>query len=115
LVRSPATFLTITKKRVSGVYIDSINIEVLPPTRDMLKRQVQGVLEDFADMFPVFIELIQLKLNCSHIAQEILKTNRQIANLEKTIETINGNIKYIRSVLSDKENLEKGILMKIFL
>jgi vacuolar-type H+-ATPase subunit D/Vma8 len=115
LAGTPATLLAVGKKRISGVYVDSIDLKVDSALKPKLKSNVQSTLDRFCTTLPRFIELSQLKLNCKHIADEILKTNRQIANLEKTIDTINSDIKYIRSVLSDKENLEKGILIKLFL
>jgi H(+)-transporting ATP synthase subunit D len=115
LTGTPSSAVKVGKKRISGVYVDSIELEVKSSARARLKHNVQTKLDTFCDILPSFIELSQLKLNCKHIADEILKTNRQIANLEKTIDTINSDIKYIRGVLSDKENLEKGILIKLFL
>jgi vacuolar-type H+-ATPase subunit D/Vma8 len=114
LFGEPSTYLYVSKKRISGVYIDSIHIEISAPIKKRLKNPIQKNLKAFSHTFPLLIKLAQHKLNCNHIAEEILKTNRQIANLEKRIESITASIKYINSVLSDKENLEKGILIKLF-
>jgi vacuolar-type H+-ATPase subunit D/Vma8 len=114
LFGQPAIYSNISKKRVSGVYIDSIHIEVLQQVRDKLKNIVQNSLNNFSLSFPLLVKLAQLKLNCKYLAEEILKTNRQIANLEKKIQDINMTIKRIKSILNDKENLEKGILIKLF-
>lgn len=115
LATPPTVTVGVHKKRVSGVIIDLIDVNISSKPRPFLKKQVQSVLTNFSGSLPSFIELIQLKLNCKHIADEILKTSRQIANLEKKIESTAKDIKYIKSILSDKENLEKGILMKLFL
>jgi vacuolar-type H+-ATPase subunit D/Vma8 len=114
LLGNPCSYLHISKKRVSGVYVDSIHIEVASLIKKNLKSIVSHNLRDFSHTFPLLIKLAQLKLNCKNLAAEILKTNRQIASLDKKIEEINNTIKYIKAVLSDKENLEKGILLKLF-
>jgi vacuolar-type H+-ATPase subunit D/Vma8 len=114
LFGDPSTYLHVSKKRVSGVRIDSIHVEVSAQPKEKLKKSVQIKLNDFSYSFPFIIKLAQLKLNCNNISQEILKTNRQIANLEKKIEDIDDTIKQIKAVLSDRENLEKGILIKLF-
>lgn len=115
LFGNPSTYIHVSKKRVSGVYIDIIHIEISTSIRTKLKEIVQNKLESFSDIFPMLVKLGQLKLNCSRLAEEILKTNRQISNLEKKIEDITSITKKIRAILSDKENLEKGILMKLFI
>ena len=46
------------------------------------------------------------------MAYEILKTNRQISNIEKKIEEFTHQIKWIQSTLQEKDNLEKSTLIK---
>ena len=53
-----------------------------------------------------------MKLNTKRIASEILKVNRQISNLERKVEDILAQIKYIQNSLMEKENFEKSVLIK---
>jgi H(+)-transporting ATP synthase subunit D len=110
----PALKLNTQKKRISGVYVQNLNLQVKPPTRNKIKVGITKGLNNFAKYLPILLELIQLKLNCQKIAEEITKTNRQISNLEKKIENIEDDIKFINSALQEKQNLEKATLIKIF-
>ncbi len=110
----PALKLDTQKKRISGVYVQNLNLKVKPPKRKKIKAGISKGLNNFAKYLPILLELIQLKLNCQKIAEEITKTNRQISNLEKKIENIEDDIKFINSALQEKQNLEKATLIKIF-
>ena len=115
LLKSSESSICVLKKRVSGVYITTIEVETNIILQNRLKEITQNKLIHFSEIFPNIIKLTQLKLNCKLIAEEISKTNRQILNLEKKIEDINTTTKKIKSILSDKENLEKSILVKLFI
>ncbi len=114
LTQVPALKLDTQKKRISGVYVQNLNLKVKPPKREKIKTGISKGLNSFAKYLPILLELIQLKLNCQKIAEEITKTNRQISNLEKKIENIEDDIKFINSALQEKQNLEKATLIKIF-
>ncbi len=110
----PSTKLRTGKKRISGVYIDKLSLTAVSPERKDLKNSIQFSFDQFTSQFPKLIELSQLKINVNKLAEEILKTNRQISNLERKIEDTHAQIKYIKSALMERENLEKSILMKLF-
>ena len=104
----------ITRKRVSGVYLDNLKIHLQDKSRDNLKPTINSSLDLFRSIFPEFIDLTQIKSNCQKISQEIIKTNRQINNLENKVLEIQAQIKYINNALLEKSNSEKAILIKIF-
>ncbi|MEM1312498.1 MAG: V-type ATP synthase subunit D [Patescibacteria group bacterium] len=106
--------LKVEKKRISGVYLENFTIDILAPVRVELKQTLTNSLSQFADLFPDLLMLIQLKMNVEKISIEIEKTNRLINNLEKKTEEIMQQTKYIKRVLSEKENFEKATLIKIF-
>jgi V/A-type H+/Na+-transporting ATPase subunit D len=106
--------LKILRKRVSGVYIESLDIKIYPQTRNNLKINLRKSLGAFANSFADILKVSQLRLNITRVSNEIQKTNRQINNLEIRLENIKTQIKYINSALSEKENLEKATLIKIF-
>jgi vacuolar-type H+-ATPase subunit D/Vma8 len=108
----PTTKLSIEKKRISGVYVDLLKIIVKRPVRKFLKPSLKISLDFFANYFPILLELTQMKLNTKRIASEILKVNRQISNLERKVEDILAQIKYIQNSLMEKENFEKSVLIK---
>jgi vacuolar-type H+-ATPase subunit D/Vma8 len=114
LKSKPSLNLSISKKRVSGVYVDSLNLQTKIPKREELKFDIATSLESFGHFFPLLLELSQLKINTLRIAAEIDKTNRQIQNLERKIEDIEAEIKFIENALNEKSNLEKATLIKIF-
>ena len=110
----PATSLSVEKKRITGVYIESFNLQVQNPLRSGLKPAIKSIFEIFGRIFPDFVKLAQMKSNCTKISKEIIKTNRQINNLENKIVEIAADIKYINSALQEKANSEKAVLIKIF-
>ena len=114
LQRIPAINLKTNKKRVSGVRIQSLAVKVKPPKRDNIKPDISYGLNNFAKYFPVLLELVELKINTEKLASEIIKTNRQISNLENKLDKIDSDIKYIQDTLQEKQNLEKATLIKIF-
>lgn len=114
LKSAPSLNLNVSKKRVSGVYIDSLDLKTKIPDRKDLKTDIETSLKAFGWFFPILLELSQLKINTLRIAAEIEKTNRQIQNLEKKTEDIEAEIKFIENALNEKSNLEKATLIKIF-
>lgn len=114
LVSMPAIDLEIIKKRISGVYVENLKVEIKPPVRSRLKKDIAEALDLFADFFPMVLELTQLRINCQKIAIQIQKTSRQISNLERKMEDIDAQTKFIKNALNEKNNLEKATLIKIF-
>jgi vacuolar-type H+-ATPase subunit D/Vma8 len=114
LEATPAMDLVTKKKRISGVYVDDLDIKLTSPKRDNLKTGIRDVLSLFASFFPIILELSQLKLNVQRIATEIQKVGRQISNLERKVEDINAQIKFIKTALMEKENFEKAVSIKLF-
>lgn len=112
--KTPALGLEVKKKRLSGVSVRDLSITIKPPKRTNLRKDLNVSLNQAAKIFPLLMELIQLKLNCEKMAHEILKTNRQISNIEKKIEEFGEQVKWIQSTLQEKDNLEKSTLIKIF-
>jgi vacuolar-type H+-ATPase subunit D/Vma8 len=106
--------LTVHKKRISGVYVDDLKVDILPPNRPSLKTDLQSILTIFGNFLPVILELSQLKLTTEKIAIEIQKVSRQISNLERKVEDINSQIKFIKNALMEKENFEKAVSIKLF-
>jgi len=106
--------LTVKRKRTFGVYLSQINLDLAIPVRPTLKLDIQASLAGFAKFFPLILEIAQLKLNCTRIAKEIEKTNRQISNLETRLENLKADEKFITTSLNEKQNLEKATLIKIF-
>jgi len=106
--------IEIKQKRVSGVYLDEISLNLASGERNELKPALSNSLKNFKTIFPQFILLAQIKTNCMKISQEIIKTNRQINNLERKVEVVDFEIKYVTSALLEKSNSEKAILIKIF-
>lgn len=104
----------ISTKRFSGVYLDQIELAVEDGQRQNLKPSINSSLTTFKDIFPEFIQLAQTKSNCLKISREIIRTNRQISNLENKSIEIDSQIKYIENALLEKSNAEKAILIKIF-
>jgi len=114
LTTVPAILFRSVRKRMSGVYIQNFSITIQPPQRPSLKTDITSSLSAFAHVFPVVLELAQLKINCTRLANEILKTNRQISNLERRTDETNGQIKFIKSALEEQANFEKATLISIF-
>lgn len=110
----PSLDLEVKKKRFSGVYIKDLFLKVMTADRLNLRSELRSSLNVFGELFPRLLELVQLKLSCQEVAKEILKTNRQIANIEKKVEEFEATIKWMRATLQEKENLEKSVLIKIF-
>jgi len=110
----PAMLFKSVRKRLSGVYIQNFSIKIEAPARENIKIDIQNSLTDFSYLFPLMLELVQLKINTKFLAEEILKTNRQIANLEEKTLNTQADIKFIQTALNEKENFEKATLIKIF-
>jgi V/A-type H+-transporting ATPase subunit D len=110
----PVTSLHTRKKRISGVYIENLDLDVKSPDRPTLRDNIQQPMNKFAHYFPLLLKVSQLRINCQRISEEIIKTNRQIANVEKKIEQTQSQIKYIKELLSDQENMNKATLKRIF-
>jgi vacuolar-type H+-ATPase subunit D/Vma8 len=110
----PSLNMTISKKRITGVYIDKFSLLIRSPIRSLFKEPIQSIFKKFNLVFPDFVELAQLKSNSLKISREIIKTKRQINNLENKIVDISQNIKYIQNSLQEKSNSEKAILIKLF-
>lgn len=106
--------LVVSTKRVSGVYLNEIKLNIESKDRNTLKPSINDSLSVFRKIFPEFILLAQIKTNCQKISSEIIKTNRQISNLENKIVEIDSDIKYISNALLEKSNSEKATLIKIF-
>jgi vacuolar-type H+-ATPase subunit D/Vma8 len=102
------------KKRISGVWVEDIQVEGQTPLRKQLKPEITASLTLFPSYFPLLIQLSTLKINCLKIAQEIQKVNRQISNLDQKIENLIQETKKIQNILSERENLEKAVLIKLF-
>lgn len=110
----PAHRLQVQRKRVSGVYMDTLSYQGVDPQRPTIKTLISKPLSDFAKIFPKLLELSQLKINIQRLAQEIQKVSRQIINLEKKMDQTEEQIKYITMMLNEKANFEKATLIKIF-
>jgi len=108
------TKLNIKHKNITGVKTNQLDLAVGNLPRPKLKTNLSQTLSDFNLIFPEFIKLAQLKTNCLKISTEITKTNRQISNLEKKLEDISAQMKYINSALLERSNSEKATLIKIF-
>lgn len=114
LPTQPSTNLKVDIKKSSGVYIKNLKLELQSPDRSYLKPDLQKSLTIFADFLALILEYSQIRINCQEIADQILKTNRQISNLERKIEDIDLDTKKIKSTLEEISNLEKATLIKIF-
>lgn len=110
----PCSSFSFSRKKIASVPIYHLNYAVKPPARPDIRQNVQSVLELFANNFPLLLKIAQLKINCELLSQEIIKTNRQINNVKKRIETVGAEEKYIKSTLMEKSNLEKAILINLF-
>ena len=106
--------LTTSKKKISGVQIENLSIDLSPKDRSNLKIDIRKSLNLFASIFADMIQLSQFRINTQRLSKEIQKTSRQINNLEKRLEDVGSQIKYITSRIGEKENLEKATLIKIF-
>ena len=114
LPTQPSTNLKVDIRKSSGVYIKNLKLELQSPDRSYLKPDLQKSLTIFADFLALILEYSQIRINCQEIADQILKTNRQISNLERKIEDIDLDTKKIKSTLEEISNLEKATLIKIF-
>jgi len=110
----PVSSLQLRKRRISGVYIEQLDIDIKSPTRKKLRSTISKPMKTFGEYFPILLKVSQLRINCQRIASEIIKTNRQIANVENKIDDTNNQIKYINELLSDLENMNKATLKRIF-
>jgi len=108
------TKLNIKHKNITCLKTNQLDLAVGNLPRPKLKTNLSQTLSDFNLIFPEFIKLAQLKTNCLKISTEITKTNRQISNLEKKLEDISAQMKYINSALLERSNSEKATLIKIF-
>jgi len=114
LPTQPSTNLKVDIRKSSGVYIKNLKLELQSPDRSYLKPDLQKSLTIFANFLALILEYSQIRINCQEIADQILKTNRQISNLERKIEDIDLDTKKIKSTLEEISNLEKATLIKIF-
>ncbi len=114
LTNEPAVNLTVKKKRLSGVQVQDLQIEVNPPKREIFKQGIRTSLEKMGQYLPTLLELVQLRQTCASLGIEILKTGRQISAIEGRIEETEAQVKWIKSTLDEKSNLEKSILITIF-
>lgn len=114
LKRVPAMSLSVKKKRLYGVRVEDLNIQVLPPERPFLKKTLQNTISNIGYLFPDLLKLVQIKRSVEKIAKEILKTNCQISNVENKIDEHRKEIRWMENTLQEKENLEKAVLIKIF-
>ncbi|GAB4143904.1 MAG: hypothetical protein OHK0017_01890 [Patescibacteria group bacterium] len=108
------TALKVETVRISGVLLEKINYRSKLPDRTNLKPKLAESLNAFGAYFPKILQVTQIKHNTQKIAKEILKTNRQIANLENRIEEIEQNIKFINNSINERLNFEKAVLINIF-
>jgi V/A-type H+/Na+-transporting ATPase subunit D len=109
----PSTRLTVKKKKVSGVAVEQIDLDVQAPNRNW-RPAISNAFQDFSLLLPDVLELSQIKINCQRFAIEIKKVSRQIVNVEKLIETIRTDKHTIKQALAEKDNFEKATLIKLF-
>ncbi len=114
LEQVPVMDLVTQKKRVSGVYVDTLKITLRKPKRKGLKKDIKLSLDIFANYFSIILKLSQIRLNVQKVAVEIQKVSRQISNLENKMDSIASQIKFIQSALMEKSNFEKATLIKVF-
>lgn len=105
--------LKLSHKKVAGIQIQEVSLNIKNLTRN-LKPQIQTVFHSFNIFFETIFQISLLKQNTTKIASAIIQTNRQILNLEKKIEQNQAQIKHIKQALSEKENAEKAVMIKIF-
>jgi vacuolar-type H+-ATPase subunit D/Vma8 len=110
----PCSFFDFSRKKVASVPVYALRFSLVPPNRSHLRKRVQSVLDVFADNIPMLLKVIQLKINCELLSQEIIKTNRQINNVKKRLEGVHADEKYIKNALMEKSNFEKAILINLF-
>lgn len=106
--------IEIKEKKILGVTLQEVRVQVRPSTEGKLKKNLDLCLEAFVYLFPTILQVNQLKANCRKLSQEIKKTLRQISNLEKRQQIIAEQIKYIKSVLEEQSNLNRATLIRIF-
>lgn len=107
--------LETSNKKFFGVKIPTINLKLQTQSIDQnVKPKLSDSIRMFNQKIPFFLELSQMRIKCQLLADEITKTNRLIANLDKSIQKINFNIKDIRNALLEKENATKAVLIKLF-
>lgn len=107
--------LETSNKKFFGVKIPSIELQLRPQLIDNnVKPKLANSLKMFNHRIPFFLKLSQIRIKCQLIADEISKTNRLLANLDKNLQIINTNIKDIQNSLLEKENATKAVLIKLF-
>jgi vacuolar-type H+-ATPase subunit D/Vma8 len=111
---SPKYLLEISRKRISGVFVTFLNINMQPLASSNLKPTLLASFTNFNNLFPKLVLLGQKKINILRVAEEIKKTSRQIINLERKIEDTEADLKYVKMMLMEKDNFEKATLIKIF-
>ncbi len=110
----PKYHLSINRKRISGVYVTLLKINMQVLGNSNLKPALIKTFTHFNYLFPKLVLLGQKRINILRVAAEIKKTSRQIINLERKIENTNGDLKYVKMMLMEKDNFEKATLIKIF-
>lgn len=102
-------------KKFFGIKIPSLNIKMRKlELENDIKPRLGNALMQFNEQIPLFLELIQARMKCQLLADEIKKTNRLIANIDNKIISISTDIKKIAAYLMEKENETKAVLIKIF-
>jgi vacuolar-type H+-ATPase subunit D/Vma8 len=114
LLSDPKYSLSISRKRVSGVFVTLLSISMQSLGKSSLKTSLVKTFTYFNYLFPKLVSLGQKRINIIRVAAEIQKTSRQIINLERKIENTEADLKYIKMMLMEKDNFEKATLIKIF-
>jgi vacuolar-type H+-ATPase subunit D/Vma8 len=98
-----------------GVKIPRVKLDLRQLKMDSnVKPKLATSLQQFNQKIPFFLELSQARIKCQLLADEIAKTNRLIANLDRTMTKIQQDIKMIQTTLLEKENATKAVLIKLF-
>jgi len=114
LTIEPNSYIDIKKKRISGVQVENLKIQLKSSINLKIKDDLVDLINEFTEYLPKILMISQLKNSCKLISKEIEKVNRQIANLENQTIDLTGQIKQIQSVLNERENLEKATLIQLF-
>jgi V/A-type H+-transporting ATPase subunit D len=114
LIRQPNSYMQVNKKKISGVQVENLIIQLKKSINYQLKDDIINIINKFTEYFPQIIIISQLKKTCQIISKEIERVNRQIANLETQTLQLSEDIKQIQSVLNERDNLEKATLIQLF-
>lgn len=102
-------------KKYFGIKIPTLELVVKPLNlSNKLKPVLSKSITDFNQKLPLFVKLIQARIKSQILADEIIKTNRLIANIDIMLEKITIDINKITAYLMEKENETKAILIKLF-